>query len=177
MKTRPFKLRTMTALMAGALCCAPAWAAPVTRAVAVLHPTANNHVQGVVVFTQTPGGVRVHADVSGLTPGKHGFHIHEFGDCTDPEAKSAGGHFNPGHHQHGAPTATDRHAGDLGNLEADASGNAHLDWIDPTMQLNGEDSIVGRAVIVHAGTDDLKTQPTGNAGGRQACGVIGVGKP
>ena len=86
-------------------------------------------------------------------------------------------HFNPTHKQHGAPDASDRHAGDLGNIEADASGKAHLEWTDKVMKLSGADSIVGHAVIVHEKADDLKTQPTGNAGGRLACGVIGVAKP
>src|SRR5437016_1771719 len=93
------------------------------------------------------------------------------------DGNSAGGHFNPMHTQHGAPDASERHAGDLGNIEADASGKAHLEWSDKVMKLSGADSIVGHAVIVHEKADDLKTQPTGNAGGRLACGVIGVAKP
>lgn len=148
-----------------------------TKAVAVLHPTAGSNVAGTVTFTATGDEVKVVADLTGLTPGKHGFHIHEFGDCSSPDAKSAGGHFNPGSHQHGAPDSADRHAGDLGNIEADASGKAHLEVSDKMMKLGGNDSIVGHAVIVHEKADDLKTQPTGDAGGRVACGVIGVAKP
>jgi Cu-Zn family superoxide dismutase len=148
-----------------------------TKAIAVLHPTAGNNVTGLVTFTKSGDEVKVVADVAGLTPGKHGFHIHEFGDCSSSDGSSAGGHFNPTHKQHGAPDASDRHAGDLGNIEADASGKAHLEWSDKVMKLSGADSIVGRAVIVHEKVDDLKTQPTGNAGGRLACGVIGVAKP
>jgi superoxide dismutase, Cu-Zn family len=148
-----------------------------TKAIAVLHPTAGNNVTGSVTFTQSGEAVKVVADITGLTPGKHGFHIHEFGDCSSSDGSSAGGHFNPTHKQHGAPDASDRHAGDLGNMEADASGKAHLEWSDKVMKLSGADSIVGRAVIVHEKVDDLKTQPTGNAGGRLACGVIGVAKP
>ena len=132
---------------------------------------------GTVTFTKANDAVQVVADVTGLTPGKHGFHIHEFGDCSATDATSAGGHFNPTHKPHGAPDAAERHAGDLGNIEADASGKAHLEWKDKVMKLTGEDSIVGHAVIVHEKADDLKTQPTGNAGGRVACGVIGVAKP
>jgi Cu-Zn family superoxide dismutase len=90
---------------------------------------------------------------------------------------SAGGHFNPTSHHHGAPDATDRHAGDLGNIEADASGKAHLEMSDKVMKLTGSDSILGHSLIVHEKVDDLKTQPTGNSGGRVACGVIGVAKP
>lgn len=147
------------------------------KAIAVLNPTAGNNVTGLVTFTKSGDAVKVVADVTGLTPGKHGFHIHEFGDCSSTDGNSAGGHFNPTHKQHGAPDASDRHAGDLGNIEADASGKAHLEWSDKVMKLSGADSIVGHAVIVHEKVDDLKTQPTGNAGGRLACGVIGVAKP
>jgi Cu-Zn family superoxide dismutase len=149
----------------------------VTKVIAVLHPASNSEVKGTVTFAKSGDGVQIVADVTGLKPGKHGFHIHEFGDCSAPDAASAGGHFNPAHKQHGAPTAADRHAGDLGNLEADSSGKAHLQWTDPTMKLSGDESILGHAVIVHEKEDDLKTQPTGNAGGRLACGVIGVAKP
>ena len=154
-----------------------ALAGDTTKAIAVLHPTQGNNVSGTVTFTASGDSVRVIADITGLTPGKHGFHIHEFGDCSDPKAANAGGHFNPTNHQHGAPDATDRHAGDLGNIEADTSGKAHLDVTDKLMKLSGADSIVGHAVIVHEKADDLKTQPTGDAGGRVACGVIGVAKP
>ena len=121
----------------------------------------------------TPEG----AELTGLQPGQHGFHIHEFGDCSDvAKAASAGGHFNPTNHQHGAPDASDRHEGDLGNIEADAQGKAHVDITDKVLKLSGNESIIGHAVIVHEKADDLKTQPTGDAGGRLACGVIGVAK-
>jgi Cu-Zn family superoxide dismutase len=153
------------------------FAGDATKAIAVLHPTKGNNVMGSVTFTQSGDEVKVVADITGLTPGKHGFHIHEFGDCSSPDGNAAGGHFNPTKHDHGAPDASDRHAGDLGNIEADASGKAHLEWSDKVMKLSGADSIVGHSVIVHEKADDLKTQPTGNAGGRLACGVIGVAKP
>lgn len=150
--------------------------APVVKAVCVLYPTAGNTVTGTVIFTNTDAGVKVVADVAGLTPGKHGFHIHECGDCSAADGSSAGGHFNPGKMNHGAPMDMTRHAGDMGNLEADATGKAHLEYIDTKMQLDGSASIIGRSMIVHAKEDDLKTQPTGNAGPRVACGVIGIGK-
>lgn len=146
------------------------------RAVAVLHPTEGNDVLGIVTFTKVADGVEVVADVSGLTPGKHGFHIHEFGDCGATDATSAGGHFNPLGMPHGAPTDAKRHLGDLGNLIADSLGQAHYEWTDTLLVLNGANSIIGRAVIVHAGEDDLVSQPTGNAGPRVACGVIGIAK-
>jgi len=148
-----------------------------TKAIAVLHSTTGNNVAGLVTFTKSGDGIKVVADITGLTPGKHGFHIHEFGDCSSGDGNSAGGHFNPTHKAHGAPDASDRHAGDLGNIEADGSGKAHLEWSDKVMKLSGADSIIGHAVIVHEKADDLKTQPTGNAGARLACGVIGVAKP
>jgi Cu-Zn family superoxide dismutase len=152
-------------------------AEPVTKAVAVLSSTKGNNVAGTVTFTKVEGGVKIVADVTGLKPGEHGFHIHEFGDCSAPDATSAGGHFNPLHSQHGAPDAAARHAGDFGNLVADDSGKAHYERVDTIMTLDGANSVLGHAVIVHEKADDLKTQPTGNAGARVACGVIGVAKP
>lgn len=154
-----------------------AHAKPVTRAIAVLHPTQGNNVRGVVTFTRLVNRVRVVADIEGLTPGQHGFHIHEFGDCSAPDATSAGGHFNPGGAPHAGPEMRERHVGDLGNITADASGKAHLDVVLSLITFHGPNSILGRSVIVHAKADDLKTQPTGDAGGRVACGVIGVANP
>lgn len=145
---------------------------PSPAAKAVLIPTSGNDVQGVVTFTPSAAGIIVHADVTGLTPGAHGFHIHETGDCSAPDATSAGGHFNPSEHDHGAPEDAHRHAGDMGNIVADETGHGILEWTDPNMQLSGDKSIIGRAVIVHADEDDYSTQPTGNAGARVACGVI-----
>jgi Cu-Zn family superoxide dismutase len=151
----------------------------VTRAVAVLQHTQVprvGNVEGTVWFTAVPGGVAVKASLKGLAAGNHGFHVHEFGDCTAPDGASAGGHFNPKGSPHGAPTDAARHAGDLGNIQPAADGTATLEWTDPAMKLDGPDGVIGHAVIVHANPDDLKTQPTGNAGGRVACGVIGVAK-
>lgn len=146
------------------------------KAIALLAPAKDKTVRGIVTFTQTDSGVKVYAHITGLTPGKHGFHIHEFGDCTADDLMSAGGHFNPTKMAHGGPTDQMRHSGDLGNLVADDQGIAKLEWVDPMMKLSGPNSIIGHAVIVHAKEDDLKTQPTGNAGGREACGVIGITK-
>ena len=140
-------------------------------AVAQLQPTAGNAVTGTVTFSSAANGVRVVAEVAGLTPGDHGFHVHQTGDCSAPDGTSAGGHFNPEAHDHGPRTAEVRHVGDLGNLTVDADGNAHLDFVDTGIALSGEHSIVGRGVIVHASPDDY-SQPTGNAGARVACGVI-----
>jgi len=145
-------------------------------AVCVLYPTQGSKVTGTVKFTQVSDGVKVEANLQGLTKGKHGFHIHECGDCTAPDGTSAGGHFNPKTMNHGGPMDAMRHEGDMGNIEADEAGNAHLDYVDKAMSLEGDASIIGRSVIVHQNEDDMKTQPTGNAGPRLACGVIGIGK-
>lgn len=149
----------------------------IKRAVALVHPTKGSQVQGTVTFSKVAGGLRIQAEIRGLAPGKHGFHIHEFGDCTAEDASSAGGHFDPAHAAHGAPEAAARHVGDLGNLEADASGMARLDRVDPKASLDGESSVLGRGVIVHTSEDDFRTQPTGNAGARLGCGVVGLAKP
>jgi superoxide dismutase, Cu-Zn family len=151
-------------------------ATPRIRAICVLHPTPGNTARGVVTFAEVDGGTRIEAEITGLTPGKHGFHIHDFGDCSAADAASAGGHYNPDSHPHGGPGSAIRHPGDLGNLEADASGNARLVLVEPHPKLRGAHSVIGRAVIVHAKVDDLVTQPTGNAGARVACGVIGIAK-
>lgn len=150
-------------------------AGDISEAVCVLHPTEGNNVTGTVTFTKSGNGVKVVADVEGLTPGKHGFHIHQYGDCSAPDGTSAGGHFNPEGVDHGGPEADVRHVGDMGNLEAGNDGTAHLEYTDDMIQLTGEHGIIGRAIIVHAGEDDLTSQPTGAAGARVACGVIGIG--
>ena len=150
--------------------------APVTRAVAALSPLGSSGVSGTVTFTKVAGGIRVSARLAGLTEGAHGFHIHEFGDCSAPDGSSAGGHFNPEGSPHGGPVAARRHAGDMGNVVAGEDGKAELEYVDAKASFEGSASILGRGVIVHAKADDLTTQPTGNAGGRVACGVVGVAK-
>jgi superoxide dismutase, Cu-Zn family len=149
----------------------------VAKAIAVLNPTQNNKITGTVTFSKTETGVKVVADIKGLTPGSHGFHIHQFGDCSAPNADSAGGHYNPAGKMHGAPESPERHAGDFGNLIADSNGRAYLERTDAVISLSGPNSIIGRGVIVHEASDDMTTQPTGNAGGRVACGVIGIAGP
>jgi Cu-Zn family superoxide dismutase len=147
----------------------------VTRAIAVLHPTRGSEAHGTVTFDRVDGGITISADIEGLAAGEHGFHVHEFGDCSAPDGTSAGGHFNPEGAQHGAPTDQERHVGDLGNITADPSG-AHYERTDDVITFEGAHSIIGRAVIVHAGEDDLTSQPSGDAGARVACGVIGIAK-
>ncbi|MBZ0125887.1 MAG: superoxide dismutase family protein [Rhodocyclaceae bacterium] len=139
---------------------------------AKLAPTQGHTTTGTVVFVQKGSDVEVTAHVAGLTPGAHGFHIHEKGDCSAPDGMSAGGHFNPGGQPHGHPHKGPHHAGDMPMLETDGYGNARLVAVLPGLTLAGANGIVGKGVIVHAAPDDFKTQPTGNSGARMACGVI-----
>ncbi len=149
----------------------------VNKAIAVLSPAGSGQVHGVVTFEMTDQGMKIVADVTGLTPGKHGFHIHEFGDCSSADFTSAGGHFMIPGETHGALTDPARHLGDMGNIEADATGHAHMECVDTDVAFSGPKSILGRSVVVHEKEDDLKTQPTGNSGARIACGTIGIAKP
>lgn len=146
--------------------------------IAVIQPTKGNVTKGVVRFTAVPSGVRIVADITGLTPNtKHAIHIHEFGNTSAEDGSAAGGHYNPDGHMHGGPEAEHRHAGDLGNLSADAAGNAHYELVMKDLSLCcGKASIIGRSIIIHAKEDDLTSQPAGNAGPRIAQGVIGVAK-
>ncbi|HEX5272475.1 MAG TPA: superoxide dismutase family protein [Gemmataceae bacterium] len=146
-----------------------------TKAVAVLHPTKDSKVHGVITFTVEGDAVHVAGKIEGLSPGEHGFHVHEFGDVSSADGMATGGHFDSDKHMHGAEDAGDRHTGDLGNIKAGDDGVATIDKTDKVIKLSGPNSIVGRGLIVHAKKDDY-SQPTGNAGGRVAQGVIGVAK-
>ncbi|XP_012148148.1 superoxide dismutase 1 [Megachile rotundata] len=149
------------------------------KAVCVLQGDA----QGTLYFEQPENSptVKVTGQVSGLKKGLHGFHIHEFGDNTNG-CTSAGPHFNPLGKDHGAPDADVRHVGDLGNIEAGANGVANVNITDKLIQLQGPNNIIGRTLVVHADPDDLGkgghelSKTTGNAGARQACGVVGIAK-
>ena len=143
-------------------------------ATAIIAPTKGNGVSGTVSFTQKGDVVLVEAKINGLKPNAtQGMHIHEKGNCSAPDASSAGGHFNPTSSVHGGPDGATRHGGDLGNLKADASGYAQLSEEIVGVSLGtGPNSIVGRSVVVHADEDDLKTQPSGHSGARVACGLI-----
>jgi Cu-Zn family superoxide dismutase len=143
-------------------------------AVALLQPRSGSKVSGNVKFTQVGDVVRVTGEVTGHTKGPKGFHIHEKGDCGAADGMSTGGHFNPGGHKHGGPYDPVKHSGDLGNLNFNDQGVAKINFTigDIKVSRDGPNGIIGRAVIVHAGVDDFTTDPTGNAGGRVACGVI-----
>ena len=144
------------------------------KAMATIESKSGSPAHGVAHFEEvSAGGVKVHVHIEGATPGKHGLHIHEKGDCSDPEAKSAGGHFNPATMEHAGPMDAKRHAGDLGNIDIKADGKGDLDITSDMLTVKpGPNSVVGKAVVFHEKEDDLKTQPTGNAGGRYGCGVI-----
>lgn len=147
--------------------------APGAVAQAHLQPTLGSKAQGSVRFsTQKDGSVRVQGEVQGLAPqSEHGFHIHEKGDCSAPDATSAGGHFNPSSNPHGR--MGHGHSGDLYSLQADASGTARFDYSTRSITVgHGSTDIVGRGLIVHKDADDFVSQPTGNAGARLACAVI-----
>ena len=144
---------------------------------------ASTGVSGTVTFTELDGGVYLSYEITGLTPGEHGFHVHENGSCeaadTDgdgtPEAGgAAGGHFNPGGDPHGAPSAPEdeHHAGDLGNITADADGLAVGGREAMGLSFDGATDLVGHAMMVHGGADDFVSQPGGDAGSRVGCGVI-----
>ncbi|MCE9526906.1 MAG: superoxide dismutase family protein [Planctomycetales bacterium] len=151
--------------------------APIDAAACVLVPVGENGASGIVRFKKSGDKIAITGTVKGLTPGKHGFHIHEFGDVSDTaKGESAGGHFNPFGHQHGKPGDIERHAGDFGNIEADANGDAKIEFEDKVIEMGDEHSIIGRSLVVHAGEDKF-TQPTGDAGPRVAVGVIGIAKP
>ncbi len=133
----------------------------------------NAGVAGTVQFAPEGDTVRVKVELTGLQPGPHGFHIHEAGDCSAEDFTSAGGHFNPHGRDHGAPSDDQRHAGDFGNIEASADGVVSVELeMDVVLDPAAADSVIGKAVIVHAEADDLKSQPSGAAGPRVACGVI-----
>lgn len=154
----------------------PAAATAETRsATATLAPTEGNEAAGTLTFTVVDGVVHASGEITGLGAGtRHGFHLHERGDCSAPDAESAGGHFNPHASDHGRVGHGEHHGGDADNLVADADGTATVDarFEGVTIGDGAATDIVGRGVIVHADPDDYFTQPTGNAGARLACGVV-----
>ncbi len=163
----------LAALTSAAVVCV--YADDAGKATVKLEPKSGSKVTGSVTFTKSGDDVEVAGEIENLAPGQHGFHIHEKGDCSAADGSSAGAHFNPSHQHHGGPESAQRHAGDLGNIEADSSGKAHIQW-KGKLSLSGADSIIGKSVVVHEKGDDLKTDPSGNSGARIACGVIEAAK-
>jgi Cu-Zn family superoxide dismutase len=152
--------------------------ANVNRAVAVIYPTKGNQVSGTLWFDRAAGGVHIHGDITGLAPNSvHALHVHEFGDQSSADGTSAGSHYNPEGHHHGNVTSPERHAGDLGNIQADGSGTAHVDVTDDDLSIaEMKNPVIGRGVVVHEKADDFTPAGTGNAGGRLGVGVIGIAK-
>ena len=163
-----FILSACAAVLLGG--CASSLGGP--SATAELQPRSGSTVSGSVRFIEVDGKLRVEAKVAGLTPGEHGFHVHEAGDCSAPDASSAKGHFNPTGKAHGYHGSAERHGGDLPNLLANAQGEATYSAEVSGLSLSGATGVVGRSVVVHADPDDYKSQPAGNSGKRVACGVI-----
>jgi superoxide dismutase, Cu-Zn family len=140
-----------------------------------LAATQGNEAAGELVLTAMPDGVRIEGSISGLKADtEHGFHVHEKGDCSAPDASSAGEHFNPTSQPHGDPGGATHHAGDMQNIRADAEGRAPVSTVVNAVTLGdgGTNDVVGKAIVVHAKRDDYKTQPSGDSGDRIACGVI-----
>lgn len=142
-----------------------------------MEPKSNSTVSGDVTFTEENGTVTMIATLSGLTPGEHAIHLHEKADCSADDGTSTGGHWNPTNEPHGKwGDAAGYHKGDIGNFTADADGNATVEFSTDEWCLGCDDpnkNIKGKAVIVHQGSDDYTTQPTGDAGGRVSCtGIV-----
>jgi superoxide dismutase, Cu-Zn family len=179
MKTStPFALAFLLAACGGASSNAPAAAGAAAKsmpgAAAALEPRSGSTVAGTADFADAGNGaVKVTVRVAGAAPGTHGVHLHDKGDCSAADGMSSGPHFNPGYVNHGSPGELVHHAGDLGNIEVGADGTGTLSITSRDLTIDdGPNSVVGHAVIVHEKADDLTSQPAGNAGARQACGVV-----
>lgn len=156
----------------------PAAEAGVVSAGTSLKATEGNNAEGDIKFVSAGDGVKISGTLEGLKPGGvNAFHVHEKGDCSAPDASSAGSHLNPDGKPHGNMTAGDHHAGDMPNISADEQGKATVDVTVPGLEIGtgGPKDVIGKALVVHADPDDYSSQPAGNAGGRIACGVIEKG--
>lgn len=151
----------------------PPSGAAAEKAVTTIKGPDGSPIEGTVTFIQQGDEVRIVADISGAPEGKHGIHLHEFGECSGDDFTSAGSHFNPTDAPHACPPVEPRHAGDFGNIEIGADGKGHLELNTRDLTVGpGAKSVVGKAVILHSQADDCESQPTGDAGGRIACGVV-----
>jgi Cu-Zn family superoxide dismutase len=146
------------------------------KAVAVIESRSDSRVTGKATFHEADGKVTLRVKIEGAEPGIHAIHLHEKGDCTAPDGTSAGGHWNPTHEDHGKWVSSPFHRGDIGNIEVGADGKGSFTLTTDLWTIGGapETDVVGKAIIVHAKADDFTTQPTGNAGGRVGCGVVGL---
>jgi Cu-Zn family superoxide dismutase len=173
------KILTLGLLASVATCTVIAAAPPATRTTAKVNlaSAAGGAVKGELTLTSEGTAVSIRGEITGLEPGKeHGFHVHEIGECSPPDFKSAGEHFNPTKDPHGGPESRVRHLGDAPNVKADKDGRASVDATVDGVTLQDKDGapteILGKALVVHAMPDDYKTQPSGGSGDRIACGVI-----
>jgi Cu-Zn family superoxide dismutase len=174
MKTRiALPVAALSALVLSA-CAGTATGGAAASASAEMKPTAGNSAAGTVRFVQSGSKVVVTATLTGLKPNsEHGFHVHEKGDCSSPDAMSAGGHFNPTGQPHGRYDKPERHGGDMPNLRADAAGSTRVMWETEALAVGGgAANVIGRSVVIHRDPDDYTSQPAGNSGPRLACGVI-----
>lgn len=156
------------------LSCASLAASDGAKATTTIESKSGSKVTGKATFTElASGGTKVEIWIENATPGVHGLHIHEKGDCSAPDASSAGAHFNPAGNPHAGPTEPKHHNGDFGNITIGPDGKGHLEITSDTLTVkSGPNSVVGKSVVFHEKTDDLKTQPSGDAGGRLGCGAI-----
>jgi superoxide dismutase, Cu-Zn family len=163
-----------TRQVAGRAAVTPGEGGAMMHAVAEIMPTSGNEARGAIRFSGGNGTVQISGSITGLEPGAHGFHVHQVGDCSAPDASSAGDHFNPHDDPHGSPRDLENahHVGDLGNITANAQGEAEISVEDSEMKLSGPESVIGKAVVVHADQDDFESQPSGNSGARLGCGEI-----
>jgi len=152
-------------------------AASTATATAQIGPASGSRVEGTATFTQTENGVRMTLDLRNVAPGLHALHLHEKGDCSAPDATSAGDHWNPTSEAHGHRGHSDEfHAGDIDNIEAASDSTVQFEATVEGWSIGGDPNtdIIGKAVIIHANPDDFTSQPSGNAGARIACGVISL---
>jgi Cu-Zn family superoxide dismutase len=146
-----------------------ATAAPSARAVL---SAPDGTPRGSATIAEAGGGLRVHVEATGLSPGVHGLHLHTTGRCDAPDFQTAGGHWNPTARQHGRDNPEGAHSGDMPNIEIGADGRGVLDFTTPGATLSGLLDADGAALVIHASADDYRTDPSGNSGGRIACGVV-----
>ncbi len=156
------------------LSCASLAASDGAKATTVIESKSGSRVTGKATFTElASGGTRAEISIENATPGIHGLHLHEKGDCSAPDASSAGAHFNASGNPHAGPQDAKHHNGDFGNITIGADGKGHLEITSDLLTVKpGPNSVVGKSVVFHEKADDLKSQPSGDAGGRLGCGVI-----
>ena len=152
----------------------PAGKGQAKKAVAIIESRSDSRVTGKATFHESKGRVTLKISIEGAEPGTHAVHLHEKGDCTAPDATSAGGHWNPTSENHGKWVVAPFHRGDIGNIEVGANGKGTFSLTTDLWTIGGpaESDVIGKGIIIHAKADDFTTQPTGNAGGRVGCGVV-----